>query len=29
VLTARHALEAVFERWADPVVDVLAWNLAR
>ena len=29
VLTARHAQEAVFERWVDPVVDVLAWNLVR
>jgi hypothetical protein len=29
VLTTRHAHETVFERWGDPVVDVLAWNLAR
>ncbi len=26
---ARHALDAVFERWGDPVVDVLAVNLSK
>jgi hypothetical protein len=29
VLTARHAQDAVFERWADTVLDLLAWSLVR
>jgi hypothetical protein len=26
LVPARHAQDAVFERWGDPVVDGLAWN---
>jgi hypothetical protein len=29
VSMARHAQDAVFERWSDPVLDVPAWNLVR